>query len=293
MKALQMRTLSKGFKKVFASRLPALSFILFLSIFFLVGCGLFEVDSKWRDRDIAIDGKSGDWLNAMLYFEEERISLGLLNDENFMYICMIVDDPFIRGQIVRQGFELWFNPKGGKKKIFGIRFPIGMLEAEMPPEEMKTRRVPMKPSRDELDPERLNQVLRRQMDELEILGPGKDESMRMPVEKAKGIEVKIEIASGMIVYELKVPLHLSDEFPFAIGAKAGDLIGVRLETPKMDSGQMRRRMGGGMGMPGGGRGGMDGGMGGMRMPGGGMRPQMPKPLKIRAKVQLASAENQE
>ena len=292
MKALQMRTLSKGFKKVFASRLPALSFILFLSIFFLVGCGLFEVDSKWRDRDIAIDGKSGDWLNAMLYFEEERISLGLLNDENFMYICMIVDDPFIRGQIVRQGFELWFNPKGGKKKIFGIRFPIGMLEAEMPPEEMKTRRVPMKPSRDELDPERLNQVLRRQMDELEILGPGKDESMRMPVEKAKGIEVKIEVASGVVIYELKVPLHLSEDLPFAIGAKAGDLIGVRLKIPKMDFGQVRRRMGGGMGMPGGGRGGMGGGMGGMGMPGG-MRPQLPKPLKIRAKVLLASAENQE
>jgi hypothetical protein len=287
MKALKMRILSKGFKKVFASRLPALSFILFLSTFFLVGCGLFEVDSKWRDRDIAIDGKSGDWLNAMMYFEEERISLGLLNDENFMYICMIVDDPFIRSQIVRQGFELWFDPRGGKKKVFGIRFPLGMLEAEMQPEEMQARRVPMKPVRDEQDPERLSQALRRQMDELEILGPGKDESVRMPVEKAEGIEVKIEVASGMIVYELKVPLHLSEEFPFAIGTKAGDLIGVRLEAAKMDFGQMRGRMGGGMGMPGGGRGGMVGGMRGMGMRGG-MRPQMPKPLKIRAKVQLAS-----
>ena len=292
MKALEIRILSKGFKKIFVSRLPALSFILFLFTFFLVGCGLFEMDSKWRDRDIVIDGKSGDWLNTMLYFEEKRISLGLLNDENSLYVCMIVDDPFIRGQIVRQGFELWFDPEGGKKRIFGIRFPIGMLEAEVSPEEMEARRVPMKPSRGEQDPERLSQALRKQMDELEILGPGKDESMRMPVEEAEGIEVKIDIASGMIIYELKVPLHLSEESPWAINAKAGDLIGVRLEVPKMDLGEMRRRMGGGMGMPGG-RGGMGGGMGGMRMPGGGMRPRMPEPLKIRAKVLLASPDSQE
>ncbi|MDH5745115.1 MAG: hypothetical protein OEZ52_16355 [Candidatus Aminicenantes bacterium] len=292
MKALRMKSLSRGLGKLRASRLFPLSFILFLFTFFLVGCGLFEMDSKWRDRDIAIDGKSDDWLNAMMYLEEERISLGLLNDDNFLYICMIVDDPFIRGQIVRQGFELWFNPGGGKKKVFGIRFPIGMMEAEMPPEEVRAKDVPMKLDRGEQDPERLDQVLRRQMDELEILGPGKDESLRMPVEKAKGIEVKIEVASGVVIYELKVPLHLSEDLPFAIGAKAGDLIGVRLKIPKMDFGQVRRRMGGGMGMPGGGRGGMGGGMGGMGMPGG-MRPQLPKPLKIRAKVLLASAENQE
>ena len=293
MKALPMRTPSQGFKKVFASRLPALSFILILLICFLVGCELFEVESKWRDRDIVIDGKSGDWLNAMLYFEEERISLGLLNDENFMYVCMIVDDPFIRGQIVRQGFELWFNPKGSKKKVFGIKFPIGMLEAEMPSEETEAKRIPLKPSRSEQEPENIGQALRRQMGELEILGPGKDESLKMPVEKAGGIEVKIDVASGMIVYEIKVPLLQSEESPFAINAKPGDLIGVRLETPKMDLGQMRRRIGGGMGMPGGGRGGMGGGMGGMRMPSGGIRPQMPKPLKIRAKTQLASPDSQE
>ena len=292
MKAVQKRILSKGFGKLCASRLPALSFILFLFTFFLAGCGLFEMDSKWRDRAIAIDGKSDDWLNAMMYFEEERISLGLLNDENSLYVCMIVDDPFIRGQIVRQGFELWFDPRGGKKRVFGIKFPIGMPEAEMQPEEMEARRVPMKPIRSELDPERLSQALKRHMDELEILGPGKDEGVRMPVEKAEGIDVKIEVASGMIVYELKVPLSLSEESPFAIGAKAGDLIGVRLEIPKMDLGQIRRRMDGGRSMPGG-RGGRGGGMGGMRMPGGGMRPQMPKPLKIRAKVQLASPENPE
>lgn len=292
MKALEMRILSKGLKKVFASRLSALSFILFLFTFFLVGCGFFEVDSKWRDRDIVIDGKSDDWLNAMMYFEEETISLGLLNDENSLYVCMIVDDPFIRGQIVSQGFTLWFDPKGGKKRIFGIKFPLGIREAEMAPEKMEERRVLAKPIRGEQDSERLSQALRRQMDELEILGPGRDENLRMPVEKAEGIEVKIEVASGMIVYEIKVPLHLSEESPFAIGAKAGDLIGVRLETPKMDLAQMRRRMGGGRSMPGGGRGGMVGGMGGMRMPGG-MRPRMPEPLKIRIKVHLASAENTE
>jgi len=252
-----------------------MSFILFLLTFFLVGCSKLELDSGWRERQITVDGRNDDWLGTMMYFEKEKVSLGLLNDENFMYICLIAEDQLIRNQVMRQGFTLWFDSDGGKKKTFGIKFPIGMQ-----PGEMKERR-------DEQDPERFRQTLRGQMAELEILGPGKDESIRMPLEKAKGINVNVRVSSGMLVYEIKVPLERSEEYPYAVGAKAGSSVGIGLETSKFKRQNVRRSMGGRM-PGGGGRGGMGGMSGGRGMRGSGMRPQMPEPLKIWAIVQLAS-----
>ena len=282
-----MRTLSKGFKRIFTGRLHAMSFILFLLTFFLVGCSKLELDSGWRERQITVDGRNDDWLGTMMYFEKEKVSLGLLNDENFMYICLIAEDQLIRNQVMRQGFTLWFDSDGGKKKTFGIKFPIGMQPGEMQERRMRPGGVPMKERRDEQDPERFRQTLRGQMAELEILGPGKDESIRMPLEKAKGINVNVRVSSGMLVYEIKVPLERSEEYPYAVGAKAGSSVGIGLETSKFKRQNVRRSMGGRM-PGGGGRGGMGGMSGGRGMRGSGMRPQMPEPLKIWAIVQLAS-----
>ena len=261
------------FKSIFGHRFPVLLFVLFLSAILQVGCGTLELNSNWRDREITVDGKNDDWLGVMYYFEDSNISVGLLNDEKFIYICMIVENPLIRKQVMRQGFRLWFDPEGGKERTFGIKFPIGR----------QVRGLARGRGEREQNPERFQEAFEKSMTELEILGPGKDVRNRMLVEEAKGIEIDVEASSGMLVYELKVPLLHSEQHPYAVGAKAGDSIGIGLETPKIDRKAIRKAMSGKTGerMPGGGRG---GGVG-MR---GGRRPQMPNGLKIWAAVQLAS-----
>jgi hypothetical protein len=176
---------------------------------------------------------------------------------------------------MRQGFTLWFDPDGGKEKTFGIKYPLGMQASG----------TGMRG--DEQSMERSRQAPRRPMVELEVLGPGKDEVKKMPIAEAKGIDIIVEFSSGMLVYELKVPLIQSEQHPYAIGAEAGSSVGIGLEAPKMKrsdmSGQMSGERGGG-----GPSGGMRGGAGGRGMPGGDRRSQMRKPLKIWAVVQLAS-----
>ena len=277
-----MRALSKGSKRVFSGRLSASFSILLLLTFLLVGCGnsKLELNSNWRDREITVDGKNADWLGAMLYFEEDNISVGLLNDENFFYICMIAEDQFIRTQVMRQGFTLWFDPDGGKEKTFGIKYPVGMQASGLPRGMI----------RDEQSMERSSQALRRPMIELEILGPGMKEVKKMPIEEAKGIDIHVEFSSGMLVYELKVPLIQSEQHPYAIGAEAGGSVGIGLEMSKMERPDMRGEISGGRGI-GGPAGGIRGGAGGRGMPGGGGRSQVRKPLKIWAVVQLASKNN--
>ncbi len=272
-----MRALSKESKRVFSGRKTAMSSILLLLTLLLVACGnsKLELNSNWRDREITVDGKHADWLGAMLFFAEDNVSVGLLNDENFLYICVIAEDMFVRIQMMMQGFTLWFDPEGGKKNTFGIKYPLGM--------QASGRGM----RRDEQSMERFRQVSWKPMVELEILGPGKDEVKKMPISEAKGIDINMEFSSGMLVYELKVPLIQSEQHPYAIRAEAGSSVGIGLEMSKMKKSDMRRQMSGGKGR-GGTMGGMRGGAGGRGMPGGGRGFKMPKRLKIWAVVQLAS-----
>ncbi len=278
-----MTTSSKVFKIIFVRRLPVILFVLFLCAVFQIGCSTLELKSEWRDRDITIDGNNTDWLGALYYFEENNISVGILNDASSIYICMIAEDRLMRAQVMGQGFTVWFDPNGGKEKTFGIRFPLGR-------QDMRGRGMPMGWREEEPDQERMREYFEESLKDLEILGPGKNEQKRIPVNEVKGIEIAVDPSGGFFVYELKVPLFHSEQFPYAVGAEPGNLIGLGLEIPKMDRNAMRERMGGrvpgGTGMPpGGGRGGMPEGMRG------GRRPQMRIGLKVWGKVQLALGDN--
>ena len=258
--------------------------LFLLSFLVLNGCGEYELDSLWRgERSIVIDGESSDWLGTLVYLEDENFSVGILNDENFLYVCLLTENQFMRTQMMRMGFTLWFDSEGGKDKSFGIRFPLGM----------PAREPGLKRGEDEQDREKMRRNFMRSQKELVILGPKESRSRRILIAEVEGIEVRTKSSSGLLVYELKVPLIKTREFPYAIGTRAGEVIGLGFEIPKIERSNMRNREGGGMGgrggIGGGGRGGRGGGMGGMR--GGGKRSGMPKALKLWIKVHLEAASN--
>jgi len=195
------------------NRCSAFLLVLFFSFLMHMNCSTLQLESTWKDRDITLDGKGGDWLGSKYYFEDVAISIGLINDAQYLYVSMMTENPMIRAQIMRKGLTVWLDPKGGKNKTFGIKYPLG-----------------------------------RQRTEQEAL-------------------------------------ISSEEHPFAVGVKPGDMIGVGFLSPKLQMQRPRGMRSGGM--PGmGGRGGMGGGVGGMRATG--MGRQMPQQLKIWAKVKLAA-----
>lgn len=253
-----------------------------------VGCNEEKLKSNWLDREIIIDAKSDDWLDTLYYFESEMVSIGFFNDESHLYVCMLAENPMLQMQIVGQGFTLWFDPDGGKEKSFGIKFPIGMREAgaQMDFQGMQGGSQ---------DREKMREAFEQSLTDFEILG-SRGAKRRIPVEEAPGIEIKARNETGLFVYELRVPLQSDEAHPYAVGANAGDAIGLGLEIPQIDRDEMKKavqeRMGE-AGMPpppdgGGGMGGRGGGMGRS----GGHRPQIPNGLDVWASLQLASNQNQ-
>lgn len=260
-----------------------LLFIVIISFLTIIGCGNVKLSSQWKDHDIEIDGKIDDWRDELTYISKKKISVGLLNDDNFLYICLICGEPSLQMQVMTQGLIIWFDPHGGKEKTAGIKFPVGINKKDV--EDIQYR---MRPDTYEI----LNSFYET-LNEIEILQQGEQRGPRRPVEKLKGLAAHAELKFGVLVCELKIPLEHKDEYSFSIGRENPFELGIGLETPKMilpedkkfrpKDGENGIRIGAGpsRNIPGGGP--------GMRPPAG-MKMNKPKPLKLWSKVTLAKAE---
>ncbi len=210
--------------KFIFSFLTFIILILFPAIF--VGCGKIELNSKWRDRDITIDGIDTDWRNATMYIEKVKVAVGLCNDENYMYVSITPWDRIIQAQMMMAGFTLWFDKTGGNNKTFGVRFPLGMHDMG----------IPIRNGGSRSNAEKRLRMFKESQKELEILGPGEEEACKMSIEAAcvQGLHVKIGNSDGKLFYELKVPLSKNSQFPYAIEADTGDSISIGFETAELD-----------------------------------------------------------
>ena len=240
-----------------------------------------EMNSKWRDHGIKIDGYQDDWRGELTYLENKKISVGVLNDDNYLYVCLVTGDRRLQSQILQMGFAVWFDVNGGKNKKHGIRFPVGMkdIDPTMMREMIRNQ-----------ESGRLRNLPQSRLNRIEILGPREDDHRRVAVSDLVGLEIKMETSLDLLVYEIKVPLSQNEQNTFSVATNPGDILGIGLETVKMNMESMGEQMGeaggdkgSGMRGGGGGRRGGGGARGGGR---GGM--QMPEQLKIWAKVQLAN-----
>lgn len=253
-------------------------------------------DSKGLDGAITIDGRFDDWYGHLQPMGDAPVAIQFLNDGQFLYVRLTASDAATRMQIVRQGMTLWFDPGGGTKKKFGIKYPV--VERGAADEGRggrggfgggRGRRGDGPPPEDEDAP----------LDRVDVMGPGKNDARSLRRDHLSGLDVTIHPQQGTLQYELKVPLARTADHPYAIDTAPGKTIGVGLETERMQQrtfGTGRDGgFGGGGGMGGGGRGrGGGGGMG--RGGGGGGRGREgqrdftpPKPLKAWATVTIGPA----
>ena len=249
---------------------------LVMSMVIAVACGPeTELESGWLDRDLTIDGRNEDWKGALEYLDDPGVAVGLLNDDDFLYLTVSTSEQATAMQMIRAGTTIWFDSDGGDDKTFGIRFPVGVRQMVMSGEGTRAGRggdgVP--------DPAIIQTMLEISTANLDVLGRDNGGRLRFRADEAPGLLAKVSNSAGTYVYELRMPLRQAEGFPHAIGTAAGRTIGITFETGEIDSSAMS-----------GGRGGGRGGTGGR---GGGPRPRQqpggrPEPIALKAKVHLRS-----
>jgi hypothetical protein len=214
--------------------------ILFLAaLFAVIGAIVYastpERASTWRDRDIRVDGSDEEWRGEELPVKGEHFSLGIVNDGEWLYLCIPTKDVGTRTSIARMGLVVWLDREGGKKRRFGIHFPVanppravGLPRAplrnpgegqEMPPPDRETEQVPGQ-------------------NEIGILGPGKNDAQLVPIDQAGGIEARVGLHEDLMVYELKVPLMRTAEHPYAPNVEPGGTVRLEIETAPFRAGMM-------------------------------------------------------
>ena len=246
------------------------------------GCGSEELVSVAREREIAIDGDAGDWQGILKFHEDANLSYGLTNDENAMYIVIVVGDRDVRRQIIVSGLYLWFDPAGEENRGFGLRYPIGLQQDV---EDMMAMMELMR----EQDPNKLAEAFDETVKEFLVIGPHDTDWRRAAVNTVDGIETAATADANRLVLEFRVPVTNDGQYGYGIGAMPGDAISLGVQTPEIDRDAMREQMqaaGGGRGGKGGGGGGGRGGMGGGRASGG-QPPDVPDPIKVWTTVRLS------
>ncbi|HCV41868.1 MAG TPA: hypothetical protein DGH68_00165 [Bacteroidetes bacterium] len=250
------------------------------------GCGsTTEMSSSWGNTQVTVDGNANEWGSGLTNLKDTKVFLGVRNDQDFVYLCLTSADRQFRRQVIGTGLTLWFESEDGQR--VGDLYPIGMAgqgrQPSFNPDET--------PGSDERE-----RIAQQALQDLEILGPGKDDKNLFSIVQSPGISVKVGGSQESGAYELKVPLRKSTEHPYAVEAAAGSTLKISIATGKFDPGSRPGGTGEGRhGDGGGGRphgGGMSGG--GMHEGGGGNGGETPhgarpEPLDVSVKGRLAGS----
>ena len=261
--------------------------VLGVALLSSIGCQEDEIASHWRDREITIDGDQTDWQGLLSLSEAENIAFGIMNDESNLYVTLSTSNRNTMMQVMRLGFTVWFDPDGGTKEVFGVKYPVG-IQGMGPRSEGRSGRP--RDSMPDLE-EQIRSLSESQL-WVEVLGPGKGDVVWVSAADTAGIQVRLGHSDfGQLVYEMRVPLQSLPQWPHALDVSPGGIISVGFKTGVVDWAARRsQRPGGGMrgGRPGGMAGGRSGGRPGGGMRGGSPRGAMLEPFTYWAKVTLAT-----
>jgi hypothetical protein len=243
------------------------------------GCGRANLNCAWQATAITVDGRSAEWSSPWYSLADDRIALSVTNDEDFLYLGLAPSGFDVQAQMMQGGITVWLDPSGGKRRDFGIRYPLGKGGHAGPPDSLREGPRPDHETMGRPDPEAMRRALEAGPKELEILTEGGKARRRVPLSQAGGIEARAGLSEDQCAYEIKIPLRSDPQHPFGAGLVAGRPLGLGVEIAALRGGG-RTGPPGDWGGPGGGGSGPpsgppDGGSGGPQ--GGGMPPDGRRP----------------
>jgi hypothetical protein len=200
-----------------------LAFVLLIGLFST--CKKERLDSKWLSDTISIDGNDDEWQNAMTYLKDKDLNIGLFNDQDNLYLCLVVWNDKTQSRLVRHGLTVWFDNNGGTDKLFGIHFPLGRPEATAAGENNNAGPDPFDFTN--------TLALVNAQKEIELINNVENSTIKMLAVESKRVEAKIGYCNERLVFEFKVPLRTSDVWNYCIGTDTSRVIGIGFEIPKI------------------------------------------------------------
>lgn len=232
--------------------------LLLLAVLSLNGCSMAKIESLRKTRNIVIDGNDKDWVDAKYYVEDKNMVIGVMNDDEFLYVCFYPTTQEQTQMILTRGCTLWLNNDAKRKKDYGINFPLGIQFGK--PQRPKENFNELSAGKnDSFDPKMTKNLLNKIPRELKIIGLEKNKINHFQFSELKNMELAIDCYKSLFAYEMKIPLQKSEESSFSVNAEPGSEIALGIEVPELDLDEKKSDMQRPEGDMSGGRGGMSGG----------------------------------
>jgi len=221
------------------------SIYFFLVVLLGTGCSSSRtVSSVWSPQTITIDGSFSDWPRENIQIENNpEYDMYLANDDEFLYIYLIIKSQQVYNNIEQFGLNLYFDTERRFRRSFGIVYPIGILNSisNIPGARMEYLQNPgwgnLQENRQLLEsvrrdmPERV--MLVQRSNRRETLRPA---MVNIEALRAQGIDMRIDDQSRLLNIEMKIPLRSSRTRQFAIEAEPGKpiYVGFEVQPPSVD-----------------------------------------------------------
>lgn len=206
-----------------------LNAIFIISVLIFTNCSSTKTFvSSANNNEVVIDGLRNEWEGKLNIFGEQKVGVGVRNDDQNLYICVVVADQFTISRIMRAGLVVWLTPNDDSKEI-GIKFPIPSLEnfGEIP-----ERINPTNNEQPNLR-KRFEQFLLQQ-DKIKIVNKDDFPLYALDANDNNSFQAKIKMQDAELVYELKIPLSKNKLSKYIFNAGSKDEVLCKIETGKIE-----------------------------------------------------------
>ncbi|MCE1189242.1 MAG: hypothetical protein LWX56_08870 [Ignavibacteria bacterium] len=202
--------------------------LLMYSCIWAAGCsGSIQMNSTRADSNIIIDGDITEW-NNLVSIKNENVSVGICNDDKYLYIALLTNDQNKIMKILSGGLQVWLESAEMTDRL-GIQFPEKPdFEAmhKMMDERMKQGADPERMEPPELNSSALRIVI---LDE-------KEREIKDFRTDSKSYQGKVKFSKGRLGYELRIPLGTGISIPEGLKIHQGEEIKVEIISGEVSMG---------------------------------------------------------
>jgi hypothetical protein len=208
-------------------KLKALILSISLALLTLsTGCSsTIKLTSTAAENRISLTGDPASWSGNLNYLPDEKVAIGVSNNEDYFYLCLITSDMGKVMPMFAKGFIVWLRTESDDASTIGIRYPLHNIADE---------------SRIMLDPGRFRekgggvliaQLIKKQ-DEIRILNKDKFPVRVVPTADSSALMAKLGYSNDQFIYELRVPLKIDEQNKYGINAHPGEKLYITFETER-------------------------------------------------------------
>ena len=204
-------------------------------ISFFIGCSsTIELTSTPMENQIKINGDASDWGTNLKYLSDEKVGVGITNNDSYLYLCLTTADMSKVMPMFVGGFTVWVENENNDGNRIGIKYPLNNIVSEsrimLNPGEFRER------GRDMM----ISKMIKKQ-DEIRILNKDNFPVTVISTSDSSGLKASLGFNNDQFVYELRLPLKIDEQNKYGINAVPGNKLLVKFETEKPERGNFNRR----------------------------------------------------